>query len=92
MYYDELAKTVDRIKNTKEGIDHMCKIMEDLMEEAAMKERAEGRVEGRAEGMELTFEVMDRLSNGESREQIIRELSVSPEFVEKAAQRVKSLK
>jgi hypothetical protein len=62
----------------------MCKITEDLMEETAMKERAEG--------MELTFEVMDRFSSGESREQIIRALSVSPEFAEKAAQRVKHAK
>ena len=41
MYYSELAERVRHLKETKEGVRDMCKIMEDL--------RREGREEGREE-------------------------------------------
>ena len=46
MYYQVLADRVRYFKEDEKGVTFMCKVMEDMRNEA----RAEGRVEGRAEG------------------------------------------
>ena len=50
MYYKELAERVRYLKETREGVNDMCKIMEDLRAEG----RAEGIAVGRAEVREET--------------------------------------
>lgn len=49
MYYKELAERVRYLKETKEGVRDMCKIMEDLREEGKEEGRKEGRKEVREE-------------------------------------------
>ena len=46
MHYGEMADRVRYLKESSEGVSQMCKIMEDMRDEA----RAEGRAEGVSEG------------------------------------------
>jgi flagellar biosynthesis/type III secretory pathway protein FliH len=77
----------------------MCRIMEELIqeerkeayaeafEEGRREAYAEAFEEGRREGIEesaiLCAEVLTRLKNGDSTESIMRNLSVSEEFVQR---------
>jgi predicted transposase/invertase (TIGR01784 family) len=82
MHYPELAETVDRMKNTKEGISQMWKIMDDI----AVKNMETGREKGIAEGRELTVKVYKRLMNGDSKEDIAQDLSVTMDFINHVAE------
>jgi hypothetical protein len=73
MNFEELSQTVARMKNTKEGIAHMSRIMEEI----AAEERAEGRAEERG----LIAQVFNRIKHGDSKEEIARELSVTMEYI-----------
>ncbi len=65
MHYKELAESVQHYKYSTEGVEDMCKIMEDLMEES------------REEGMELTILVLTKLKAGESPEKVHAETGMS---------------
>lgn len=45
MYYTKLADRVRYFKETKEGVENMCKAMEEMRNEAAAKGKAEGKIE-----------------------------------------------
>ena len=45
MYYPLIAEWTRYLKENAEGVNHMCKVIEDMRRQ----ERAEGRAEGRAE-------------------------------------------
>jgi flagellar biosynthesis/type III secretory pathway protein FliH len=53
-------------------------------EEGREEGRAEGREEGREEGVHLFEQVLSRLKNGDSKENIMQDLSVSDEFIKRA--------
>ena len=50
MYCDIMAERTRYFKENPKGVSEMCKVMEDLRNEALEIGRAEGRIEGRAEG------------------------------------------
>ena len=41
-----LAKRVQELKETQEGVEHMCKEMDQIYQEGALQGRAEGKAEG----------------------------------------------
>jgi predicted transposase YdaD len=45
-----LAREVSYLKEEEGGINHMCKILEDMRKEAAIIAKEEGKAEGKAEG------------------------------------------
>lgn len=45
-----LAKEVAKYKETDKGVNHMCRIMEEIAAESRIEGRNEGRIEGRIEG------------------------------------------
>jgi predicted transposase/invertase (TIGR01784 family) len=83
-----LADRVKYLKESEEGVDHMCRIMEELIQEECKVAREEaleeGREEGREEGVHLFEQVLSRLKNGDSKESIMRDLSVSDELIKRA--------
>ena len=54
MYYDELAERVRFFKESKEGVEIMCKAMEDMRNESIKAGIKEGRKEGRKEEKKQT--------------------------------------
>ncbi|MDO4921591.1 MAG: Rpn family recombination-promoting nuclease/putative transposase [Phascolarctobacterium sp.] len=50
MHYHELKQRVKYLKETEEGVQTMCKIMEDLVEDVRKESFAQGKSEGFAEG------------------------------------------
>ena len=44
MCYEELSDRVRHYKETKEGVDTMCKAMEDMRNEAVMRDRIENAI------------------------------------------------
>jgi predicted transposase YdaD len=62
--------------------------MEELIQEECKVAREEaleeGREEGREEGVHLFEQVLSRLKNGDSKESIMRDLSVSDELIKRA--------
>ena len=50
MYYHELAEVVKYYKETEEGQDFMCQIIDKIRKEGRREGRAAGRKEGRREG------------------------------------------
>ncbi|MGN0168633.1 MAG: nuclease [Acetatifactor sp.] len=71
MFYSELADKVRELKETKGGQDRMCKLMEDMRNEAA----AEARLE---QARETAFELNNM---GLSIEKIAQAVKVTPEMV-----------
>jgi flagellar biosynthesis/type III secretory pathway protein FliH len=65
----------------EELIQEECKA---AREEALEEGRAEGRKEGLEEGAILFEQVLTRLKNGDSKESIMRDLSVSDELIKRA--------
>ena len=51
MHYHELKHRVKYFKETEEGVQTMCKIMEELRQEGFAQGEAKGRNEGRSEGI-----------------------------------------
>ncbi|MEE0872262.1 MAG: PD-(D/E)XK nuclease family transposase [Ruminococcus sp.] len=45
------AEVTNKYKNTSEGVDYMCKAVEDYAKKYALQQRQEGRMEGRQEGV-----------------------------------------
>ena len=60
MHYNELKETVRFFKETKEGKDFMCEILDEMLD----KERSEGHTEGRKEGINNTFKAISMLKAG----------------------------
>lgn len=56
MYYKPLSTQINDIKNTEEGVEKMCKFMEEEYLNGLKKGREEGREEGLAEGIEKGLE------------------------------------
>jgi predicted transposase/invertase (TIGR01784 family) len=87
-----LADRVRYLKESEEGVNHMCRIMEELIQDerrAALEEGIEQGIEqgleqGREEGANLFKQVLTRLKRGDNREDIMRELSVSEKMVQEA--------
>ena len=51
MYSEVLSGRVRTLKETEEGIEEMCRELEELYQMGMMDGRAEGRAEGKAEGI-----------------------------------------
>jgi hypothetical protein len=75
-----LADRVRYLKESEEGVSHMCRIMEELIQD----ECKVALEKGREEGANLFKQVLTRLKQGDSREDIMRELSVSEEMIQEA--------
>lgn len=58
MYYDELAERVRFFKESKEGVLTMCKVMEDMRNEAAAQGIAQGIAQGALERSKLIAQEM----------------------------------
>ncbi|MCR5661714.1 MAG: PD-(D/E)XK nuclease family transposase [bacterium] len=62
IYFKELAEVVKYYKETEEGQDYMCEILDDIRKESEMrglsKGRAAGRKEGRAEAIDNTLKAL----------------------------------
>lgn len=83
MLCDPMAEITKHYKETTEGVNIMCK----AVEEYGKKERMEGRQEGRQEGrLELMIEFIKRfIQKGKSYDEIADELGVSVDEVKKVA-------
>ena len=81
MKYNVLSRKVRSLKETDEGVDSMCKAVEEygmeLKEEGRAEGRVEGRVEGKAEGKaEERADIIARMkASGMTDEQIEKVLS-----------------
>lgn len=62
IHYRELADRVKYFKEDKEGVNSMCRAMEEMRAEAAAKAaaiaKAEGEAKGRAKGINAVIEAM----------------------------------
>ena len=84
IHNDILARRVRELKETQEGVEHMCKEMDQIYQEGAVQGRAEGRAEGRIEG-EMTAKKNMALSlagMGLSAEKIAEAAQVSVQMVQ----------
>jgi predicted transposase YdaD len=70
-----LAREVSYLKEEEGGINHMCKILEDMREEAAIIAKEEGKVEGERQG---TFRAIQTLmeSMNMSAEQVMHAMKI----------------
>lgn len=80
-----LAKEVAKYKETDKGVNHMCRIMEEIAAESRIEGRNEGRIEGRIEGrnegrLETLLEnVKNLLKSGMTLDKIADVLKLSDE-------------
>ncbi|HJB07825.1 MAG TPA: Rpn family recombination-promoting nuclease/putative transposase [Candidatus Enterocloster faecavium] len=85
---DILARRVRELKETQEGVEHMCREMDQIYQEGAVQGRKEGRAEGRAEGRiegEMTAKknmAMSLAGMGLSAEKIAEAAKVSVQLVQ----------
>jgi ATP/maltotriose-dependent transcriptional regulator MalT len=74
-----LAREVSYLKEEEGGINHMCKILEDMRKEAAMIAKEEGKVEGElSKAKEISLGL---LKKGLSYEEIAEIVNVSIELI-----------
>ncbi|MCR5662009.1 MAG: PD-(D/E)XK nuclease family transposase [bacterium] len=74
MYYQELAEVVKYYKETEEGRDFMCQIIDKMCK----KERVAGRREGKAEGIDNTIKAIGLIKAGKYTLEEIASLSGLP--------------
>ncbi|MBP0965938.1 MAG: Rpn family recombination-promoting nuclease/putative transposase [Oscillospiraceae bacterium] len=97
MNFDLMAERTKYFKETNEGVRFMCRINEEMCNEARMEGRIEGRMEGRIEGrMEGRMENSIEIANGliemgtMNDEDIARLTKLSLEEVQALAKKIKS--
>ena len=92
MNFSLMAERTKYFKETNEGVRFMCRINEEMCNEARMEGRMEGRIEGRMEGeKEKSIKIAQQLiSMGMNTEDIVKATELSVEEVQSLADKMKA--